>query len=232
MGTDLKYCRTCKKMVAVINHGRPNKQRYQCKECGNSFVDRKYGIEVRSLAVRFRDFGYSYREISQVFGIKKNSPNSVRNWVKENCAYPIPYQERLVELKKYKELCESIRTLQAQLIELEKELSIARAYWQKKNEIDEIERKQSNINLKNIYEVSSYTVYGFEIDKLHKELVIMPKPKGFLTLEQIKGQQSSIKKALVKQVQLKDDIQDICKFARDNYDIDTIISVLQKITEI
>lgn len=219
-------------MVAVSDAGKPNKQRYECKLCGHRFVDRNYGIEVRSLAVRFRDFGYSYREISQVFGIKKNSPNSVRNWVKENCAYPIPYQERLEELKRYKELRKSIKTLQAQLIELEKELSIAKAYWQKKNEIDEIERKQSNINLKNIYEAPYCTLYGLQIDSLHKELVRMPKPKGFLTLEQIKGQQSSIKKALVKQVQLKDDIQDICPFARDNYDIDTIISVLQKITEI
>ena len=129
----IKYCPTCKIKVAVVNHGSQGKQRFQCKFCGKSFVERKYGIEIRSLAVKLREYGYSLRDIAKIFSI--NSPNSVRNWIKENCAYAIQYQECFKELKKYKELCGSVKILQSQLSKWRNELSIAKLYWQIKDEI-------------------------------------------------------------------------------------------------
>ena len=224
-----KYCPTCEKKVAVVNHGNQGKQRFQCKFCGKSFVERNYGIEVRSLAVKLREYDYSLRDIAKVFSI--NSPNSVRNWVKENCVYDIPYQAYFEELKKYKELSGSIKALQAQLSKWRNELSIAEVYWQTKNEINELEQLQNSVDRRNPYEAPNYTIYGFKIDRLHKDLVRMQKPKDFMTVEQIRNLHSSVKEELDKQINLIADIQNNCVFARDNYDIDKIISALEKILQ-
>ncbi len=213
----IKYCPRCKKEVAVQKNGnRYGKQSYLCKECVGTkkrqFVDRKYPIEIRSLAVRFRDFGYSYRKIAKIFGIEK-SPNTIRNWTLSENTYKTPDKTTITILKKYKEILEQIvESAQSEQEKLQKEINKLNRDLVKPNLpsgvfMRMIEQKQMLCaKQRKLGEIQS----SYSIGKL-KDFIINE------TNEKI-NEQEKIK------------IEAECVFARDTYDISEIISILEKIT--
>lgn len=219
----IKYCPNCKKKVAVVKGGKPNKQRYKCTVCKKRFVDRKYGIEIRAMAAIFSKCGYSLRETSKVFGV---SPNTVRNWIKINYGCSIPKKTYIDLLKRYKLLCEKQVALKLKIDELKSELKRAKNYWALKdeeenlyNERDKQERYSSN-----------YILYSIELDKLHSRILSIEKPKDFLTVEKIEMQLSSAKNKYTKYNEKINRIESKTTLARKQYNLEALINVLEKIT--
>lgn len=210
----VKYCNKCQREVTVVKHGKPGKHRYKCDICGSSFVERKYPIEIRSLAVRFYGLGYSYRKIAKIFGIEK-SHNNVRNWIVSKVDYKVPDKSTITILKDYKEVLEQIE----KLVQLE----------QKKlqNEINKLDDDLTKPNLySNAY--MCMTKQKNELCVKQRKLGKIQHPYSIAELKGLLNDEANEK--INEQEKIKIRIEAECVFARDTYDILEIINILEKIT--
>lgn len=212
---EIKYCPRCKKEVAVTNNGNPKgKHSYKCKVCGRQFSERKYPIEVRSLAVKFCDFGYSYRKIAKIFGIEK-IPNNIRNWTLSKPEYDINYQEQIKFLIEYKEICDKIEVLKA----LE--------YRKLDREYDIVVEILSTQSFYNSTELWKWTQRKESIcDKMKKLGKVKYKD---CSIEEIRKLQSRVNETVEELEKAKSEIETKTALARDTYDISEIISALEKL---
>ncbi len=214
----IKYCPKCKKEVAVINNGNPKgKHSYKCKVCGRQFSERIYPIEVRCLAVKFYAFGYSYRKIAMIFGIKK-TPNTIRNWVLENHEYDIDYKQQIEILKEYKEICDNIEIL----VQCEKALEYHKLK-ERQNELDDeyIKPNHNSTELRIILSAKQQVVD--EICALKKVQY-----KDY-SVKQIRTLQSTVDRPIEEMEIDKRKIETKNALARDNFDLSEIIGILQKL---
>lgn len=216
---EIKYCPRCKKELAVQKDGKPKKkQRYLCKVCGRQFSERKYPIEVRILAVKFCDIGYSYRKIAKIFGIEK-SPNTIRNWTLSNPEYDINYREQIEFLKEYKEICDKIEVLE--------QCKKAMAYHKLEKEYDTVVEILSTQSFYNSTELRKWTQRKESICDKMKELGKV-KYKDYSSGKIIKLR-SAVSETVEELEKAKSEIETKTALARDTYDISEIIRVLERL---
>lgn len=217
-------CPKCGVDTTVIKNG---KGKYLCKNCKVYFREKKnlYPTEIKKLAVAMHGLGISYRVICVLLELG-NHRNTVCYWIdKHKADKEILTRELTKELETYKGTCKIINELQEQLKILGENISIAKAYWEKKKERMELDDKLDKISINN----TNYTIYSFDIDKLHKEILRMKKPIGLMTVEQIEAEITEKTDELENQKQRKNNMKNMGIFANEKYDLDAIIAVLEKL---
>ena len=218
----IKYCPRYKKEITVTKDGnRRGKQCYLCKECGGTkqcqFVDRKYPIEVRSLAASLFFSGYPYRAVAGIFGI---APNTARNWVKAETTYKIPYKTQIKILKSYKLQCYKMKLLNDKIIQLNKALK----YKQYTEQIKDLQK----VYLK-CYEKKRLAIRQ-ELNRIDDEIKNLGEIKHKNhSVRDIRKLLSETAEKLKKQNEIKSEIETQSVFARNNYDIDKIIDLMEKL---
>lgn len=225
----IKYCPNCKKKVAVVKGGKPNKQRYKCSECNKRFVDRKYGIEIRSLAVKLREYGYTLREIANVFDC---SPNSIRNWGNVNDSCHISEEELTEKLKKYKVVSESIDKLKLKINKLQIEQERATKYWELHNERQMIGKRLDEIQVGSYY-VSKDFQEIMRLDSRYKEIRArmenIKKSQDNLSVDEIEAELFQIENEYKAQIESKVELETQIAFVRELNNIDQIISMFEQV---
>ena len=220
---EVKYCPRCKKEIAVQKDGnRKKKQCYFCKECERQFIERKYPIAVRSLAVKFRDFGYTYRDIAKIFGIEK-SPNTIRNWTLSNPEYDMDYRKQIKFLKEYKTINEEISETKKILEQCKKAIEYKRLKKDYNASIDELVKPQHNETMLVQKQTATNKIDG-EMKKLGTVRYISYSRKKIARMRE------KANKKIEELEKAKSQIENQTALARDFYDIAEIISILKELT--
>lgn len=214
----IKYCPHCKKEVAVYKNGNNHsgKQSYKCK-CGRQLIDRKYPIEVRSLAVRFHDGGYNYCAIARIFGV---AVNTARKWVSTNELYKIPQKKQTVILRKYKAVKDKCDMLNEKINDYKKALK----YLVYKNRIKELNREIANPGCFE-YQREKMMCQRDNWEKCIDALGDI-KYKSY-TVRKIRELLSQKETEIKEQEKIKSGLEQESVFARDSYDISEIINIIE-----
>lgn len=218
----IKYCPHCKKEVAIYKNGNNHsgKQSYKCK-CGRQLIDRKYPIEVRSLAVRFHDGGYNYCAIARIFGV---ALNTARKWVSANELYKIPEKKQTVILRKYKAVKDKCNKLNTKIKDYENALK----FMGLERRIKELDREIVNPNL---FERKRNNMKE-EKNQIADEIKALGDIRYKLyTVRKVRELLSKKKTELKEQEKIKSELEKESVFARDSYDISEIISIIETLNK-
>lgn len=170
------------------------------------------------MAVKFRDFGYSYRDIAKIFGIGK-TPNNICHWVAKNPEYDIDYKQQIKILREYKEICGKIEVLE----QCEKALK----YHKLQEEYNSVIEILSTQTIYNSTELRKWTQRNQDIcDEIIKLGNVRYKN---YSIKKIRTLQNKVNIPIEELKKAKSEMEAQTVLARDTYNMSEIISVLKRL---